>query len=204
MDSTGLILVTDHVCSMKRDRVNFEDRILNDVRSMGVSNSIVVRRFECSDTADALRTIRKNDIYISKIRSKTDYCRAYVLIGNTEKNTGGNRFWFSQYIRSIYEEFNLLNIDMCFVFTELRDGYKLSKEIHQEYKSKNIEYYNVKTNTSWQDVSQKEFKNFCKDFSVDFVQSVLNCPKFWDTPTKDSIKNLSTVIASDFINYGEL
>lgn len=205
MESKGLILLTDQVCSMKRDRVNLEDRVLNDIRSLGVESSIIARRLECSDTGDALSVVRMNDIYLSTLRKNTEYCRAYVLVGNIEKNTGGSRFWFSQYLRSINEEFDLLGIDVCFVFTELRDGYKHYKKIiEKDYTTKNIESYSVRSHSSWQDVSYKELKLFCDRNSTELIESVLNCPKYWNIPTKESIKKLSEKIATDFITYGDL
>ena len=191
---------------MKRDRVNLEDRVLNDIRSLGIESSIITRRLECNDTADALSVVRMNDIYLSKLRKNTEYCRAYVLVGNIEKNTGGSRFWFSQYLRSLNEEFGLLGIDLCFVFTELRVGYNNYKKIiEKDYTTKNIESYSVvRAHSTWQDVSYKELKSFCSDSSTELIESVLNCPKHWDIPTKDSIKKLSSKIASDFIMYGDL
>lgn len=204
VEPKGLILLTDHVCSMKRDRVNFEDRILNEIRSNDVEDSILVRKLSCKDSGDALSVLRRNDLLLSKIRNKTSFARAYICIGNTEIQNGGNRFWFSQYLKSIYDEFNILNIDICFVFTRIVDGYSNSKSVIKKDSSvKNGEVYHVKTNNSWQNVSFKEFKDFCNENSVDFLNHDMICPKFWDVPTKDSIKFLSQKIAKDFISYGD-
>ena len=201
----GLILLTDHVCSMKKDRVNFEDRVLNEIRSQDVEDSILVRKLSCQDSADALSVLRKNDLNLSKFRDKTDFAKAYVCIGNTEIQNGGNRFWFSQYLKSIHQELDILNFDMCFVFTRIVGGRSNSDVMFQkDDRSRTVDVYHVKNKNTWQNVSFKEFKEFCIEHSVDFIKHDIICPKHWDAPTKDSIKHLSQKIADDFISYGDL
>lgn len=201
----GLILLTDHVCSMKKDRVNFEDRVLNEIRSQDIEESILVRKLSCRDSADALSVVRDNDFNLSKFRDKTDFVKAYICIGNTETENGGNRFWFSQYLKSIHQEFNQLNIDICFVFTRIVGNYANSEAVfYKDSRAKNVDVYHVKNKSTWQNVSFKEFRQFCIENSVDFIKHDIICPKYWDAPTKDSIKHLSQKIADDFISYGDL
>lgn len=194
----GLLCVTDQVCSMSRDKVNFEDRILNQIRSFGLDN-ILVRGLTCNDAADAVRCIRDNSFFIEEFRKKCIDGIVYLFIGNTEKSKGGNRFWFSQYLLSIYEEFTELGFEICFVFTCIDERRTNSYSV--EKKSSNgspIEYYEVKNSTTWQQVALKELRLFCADRPIDLMECKVHCTK-WDMLSKDSIKSLALKVAHNFI-----
>ena len=198
--SPGLVLIADHVCSMSKDRVNFEDRILNEIRAAGAfDREVLVRSFMCSDAGDALRCIRSNDISFHSFRKRCASTTAYVLIGNTEKTKGGNRFWFSQYLLSIYEELKGLSIDTCFVYTKIKDNYKSGYMVEKESSVRNLEVYRVKGSSTWQNVAQRELRMFCDRQDVDLIEGFLSCPKQWDSPTKETVKTLAQKIADNFI-----
>ena len=184
---SGLLLITDHVCSMDQDRVNFEDRVLNEIRASGCASRILVRRIGCHDAGDALRRIRDKEFALLNFKSRCSSVIAYVLIGNTEKTRGGNRFWFSQFLMTIAEELNSIGILVCFVYTKIKDGHKNRYTIEREKKICNLDVYKVKSSNSWQQVSLKELQSFCSENDATLLEHYLHCPHNWETPTKELI-----------------
>ena len=195
MNKIGFLLITDSVSGMNRDSVNLEDRIIANLNKNLDSYNVFGRSVSAKNTKSAARMLRVKASDLDLFSNKVDQSFCYIILGNTEKNYGLNKsFWFKNSVSNIIKECIFLGYEPVIVFST--ESY--IKTINKSYSSfgkKRIA--RTPKGEDWSIKCKDALEKLSSENDIRIIQSILRCPKQWDTPDTESIKAMCRVISND-------
>ena len=195
MKNIGNILILDSVSSMNRDRINFEDRILYNIKYKNKDKNILSRTISAKTAPLCLSLLRKRSFDYNHFVSGVDEARAYIILGLAEENHTITKKWFETTIHHLIDELLFMNIDPCIVSCRKRTN--LKNEMEKIYEAKKQIYTNK---NNWNNTSCYSLNMISKQRKIDIIKCDISFNGQWDTISSQSINLLGKLISDD-LNY---
>ena len=195
MKNIGNILILDSVSSMNRDRINFEDRILYNLKYKNKDKNIFSRTLSAKTAPMCLSLLRRRSFDYKHFVSGVDEARAYIVLGLAEENHTITKKWFETTIHHLIDELLFMDIDPCIVSCRKKTNFK--NEIGKNFESKKQIYINK---NNWNSTSCYSLNMISKQRKIDIIKCDISFNGQWDTISSQSINLLGKLYQHTLIH----